>query len=104
LSRAPDTLFPGYVNAFLKTKIEAAGWPPGVDTDRKRAEYRRLILDREGIELGDVAANPAKKTIAKLCLNSAYGKFGQRDNKTQVKVVDNLRDFDEIARSGVSYE
>jgi len=58
-------------------------------------------LEREGIALGEIRDNPAMRTIAKLFLNSMYGKFGQRENKTKVAVVNSLIDFDEIARSGV---
>ena len=39
-----------------------------------------------------IAVNPAKRQIAKLFLNSLWGKFGQRTNQTNTQVV---RDPDE---------
>jgi len=37
--------------------------------------------------------NPGLKAVAKLCLNSLWGKFGQRNNKTQVDVVYSVKEL-----------
>ena len=41
-----------------------------------------IYLDPE-----NVAPNPDKRAVAKICLNSLWGKFGQRQNMTQTELV-----------------
>ena len=59
------------------------------------------MKEREGIvfDESNIVDNPAQKTIAKLFLNSLYGKFGQIPNKVRMKIVDNLASFNAIARN-----
>ena len=44
---------------------------------------------KEGIKLarGKIKKNPGLRSLAKLMLNSFWGKFGQRDNMPQVELV-----------------
>ena len=78
-------LFASYINTFLKYKQEASGprdWINMLD-DVKRYidlyfEKERVSLDSEKIE-----KNPGLRALAKLCLNSLWGKFGQRLNLKQ---------------------
>ena len=53
------------------------------ETSTTLDDYR----DKEGIELGPekIEKNPGLRTLAKMMLNSMWGKFGQRTNKTQVR-------------------
>jgi hypothetical protein len=71
----PEKLFNGYVNTFLKIKIEASGYPNGVVTEDQKTQYIKEILLAEGIELDrdQIKKNPALRTLAKLFLNSLYG-------------------------------
>lgn len=78
-------LFKGYIKDFLKIKQESSGYPDDVkteeDKDRYIAQYHKdmgILLDKTKIE-----KNPGKRQIAKLCLNSLWGKFAQRLNMTQ---------------------
>ena len=50
---------------------------------------------REGITLepSKVQKNPGLRTLAKMMLNSMWGKFEQRTNKTQVKEFDDPQKF-----------
>ncbi|KAJ8679004.1 hypothetical protein QAD02_014791 [Eretmocerus hayati] len=82
-------LFTEYVDTFLKIKQEASGWPAWCTNEDTKAkflhEYERdegIMLDREKIEL-----NPGLRAVAKLCLCSLWGKFGQRSNLKQTNVV-----------------
>ena len=78
-------LFSNQVNTWLKIKEEANGWPPhvGYDPTMQRqhlADYEtheRIKLDPTTIQ-----KNPGLRTLAKMMLNSMWGKFGQQ---TQVK-------------------
>ena len=95
----PETckgLFADYVNTWLKIKQEAGGWPPGVDDDEtKRQQYIRDYYEHEGIQLeyAKIEYNPGLRTLAKMMLNSMWGKFGQRLNKTQVRTFDDPHQF-----------
>ena len=64
-------LFADYVNAWLKHKTEASGWPAGVATDEQKATYVKQYREREGIELDPekIEKNPGRKQVAKLMLN-----------------------------------
>ena len=83
-------LFSEYINAFLKLKQEASGWPAWCVTDEDKRTYVQNYKEREGIQLDpdNIAKNPGLRSLAKLCLNSFWGKFGQRLDITQTKFVD----------------
>ena len=82
-----EGLFEDYVNTWLKIKQEASGWPTGVDTEAEKQEYIKNYFEHEGIQLeyDKIAVNKGLRTLAKMMLNSMWGKFGQRLNKTQVQ-------------------
>ena len=73
-------LFTDYVNMFLKIKQEASGFPDSCKTEEQKREYIRMYKEKEGIELdyAKIKKNPGLRCLAKLCLNSFWGKFGQR--------------------------
>jgi hypothetical protein len=94
-------LFADYVNQFLKEKIEASGWPRGCDTDEKKTEYVKQVEEREGIKIDParIENNPGRRAIAKLMLNSFWGKFGQRDNLHQTRFIHDPKKYFDLLRS-----
>ena len=68
------------MNRFIKIKQEASGWPAGCETDEAKREYVAEYLHREGVQLDEKAIenNAGLRSLAKLILNSFWGKFGQR--------------------------
>lgn len=78
-------LFTEYVNAFLKIKQEASGWPKWCHTLEDKKRYINDYYDKEGILLD--FNNIRKNQLAKLMLNSFWGNFGQRANLTQTTYV-----------------
>ena len=80
-------LFADYVGAFIRTKQKSGGYPKNVNTDEEKKQYKAEFFERFSMELGDVEWNPGLKAIAKLCLNSLWGKFGERCNQPQSSVV-----------------
>ena len=83
-------LFKSYVGKFLKIKAESA---KSLLEDEKmvyKEKYHKI-----GVELDpqNMSKNPGLKAVAKLCLNSLWGKFGQRNNKTQVDVVYSVKEL-----------
>jgi len=95
----PETcqgLFQDYVNTWLKIKQKASGWPSRVgDDETKRQQYIREYYEHEGIQLeyDKVEHNPGLRALAKMMLNSMWGKFGQRLNKTQVETFNDPQAF-----------
>ncbi|XP_063419197.1 uncharacterized protein LOC134702019 [Mytilus trossulus] len=73
-------LFTDYVQLFLKIKQEASGFPQHCRTEEEKREYIRCYKENEGIDLDydSIKVNPGLRSLAKLCLNSFWGKFGQR--------------------------
>ena len=91
-----EGLFADYFNTWLKIKQEASGWPPWVGEDEtKRQQYLRDYYEHEGIQLeyANIQKNPGLRTLAKMMLNSMWGKFGQRLNKTQVQTFHDPQSF-----------
>ena len=73
-------VFKDYINIFLKMKQQAAGWPSEDMTAEEKQEYLDDYKRNEGIALDPEAIekNTGKYHVAKLYLNSLWGKFGQR--------------------------
>ena len=73
-------LFTQYVNMFLKIKQEASGFPSECTTEGEKWMYIKQYKLKEGIDLDydKIKVNKGLRNLAKLCLNSFWGKFGQR--------------------------
>ena len=93
--RKSDDMFRGYINSWLKIKQEASGWPAYCDTDEKKDVYIRKYFEKEGVQLAkeNIEANPGKRSIAKLMLNSFWGKLSQRPNLPQVKICKEYHEY-----------
>ena len=79
---------------FLKLKQESSGnpsWVQSEDKDKYIEDYRRA----EGIPLdkASISKNAGQRTLAKLKLNSMWGKWAQNQNKTQTTIVDSEKEF-----------
>ena len=86
-----EGLFTNYVNMWLKIKEEASGWPSHMGDDPKKQRlYVEDYYAREEIRLHptNIRKNPGLRALAKMMLNSMWGKFGQKTNKTQVQEFD----------------
>ncbi|XP_064645952.1 uncharacterized protein LOC135499220 [Lineus longissimus] len=88
-------IFAGYINHFLKQKQEASGWPEWCRTEEDKNTYIDDYEKNEGIQLdrGLIGVNPGLRSIAKICLNSLWGKFGQRSNFTKTLYTDNPEEY-----------
>ena len=111
----PDTktggLFTEYVNTFLKMKQEASGWPEWCDNDDNKHKYINDYYEREGIQLDydNIRKNPGLRSLAKLMLNSFWGKFGQRTNMQRLSHIADPAEFfdmltnDEQTITGINF-
>jgi len=88
-------LFSEYVNHFVKMKTEASGYPAEVNTEEEKDEYIRMYFEREGVRLDkqNIESNPGLRSIAKLALNSFWGKFAQRNNLDQVEYFSDMAEM-----------
>lgn len=98
-------LFAGYMNTFVKLKLEASGFPHTVITDEDKQKYVADVKKSEGIDLDidNIRQNAGVRAISKLCLNNLWGKLAQRSNLTKKSFVYEPREFFEIMTSK-SYE
>lgn len=82
--------FAEYIDTFLKIKQQASGWPSEcIDDTEAKNRYIERYERCEGIRLDpeNISPNPGLRSLAKLCLNSFWGKFGQRENLPKTEVV-----------------
>ena len=102
---SPETkdggIFSGYVNTFLKIKQESSNYPREVVTQEQKEKYISDYFQKEGIVLNPdkIAQNPGLRQVAKLALNSLYGKFGQKNIKKKSKITNDIGDLFDIWRS-----
>jgi len=96
-------LFAPYINKWYRIKTEASGWPKWCDTPEKKAEFITKFKEKEDIELSaeqlDKGVNSGLRPLAKLMLNSMWGKFGQRPNKTQCVHFTDPQEFHQFLES-----
>ena len=99
----PDSgLFTSDINYWLKIKTEASGWPPGVETDEQRDAYIQDYYQKEGVRLDKekIKLNHGRRLIAKLKLNTLWGKFGQRNNQTTIEFFTDEDLFTQTVENG----
>ena len=66
-----------YVGNFLKMKLENSGVKTQEECDEVNEYHKRLGFNFE-IQPENTVQNPGLRQVAKICLNSLWGKFGQR--------------------------
>ena len=72
-----DKLFKDYVDTFLKIKQEASGYPKDCVTAEQKQRYIDEYYEHEGIRLdpNKIEYNPGLRSLAKLMLNSLWGRL-----------------------------
>ena len=90
-----DTLFKEYIDTFAKIKLEASGYCKNCVTDEQKQWYVNDILQNQGIHLDPtrIVYNPRLRALAKLMLNSFWGKFAQRSNLVKTEQIDDTELF-----------
>ena len=90
-----DTLFKEYIDTFEKIKLEASGYPKDCVTDEQKQRYVNDILENQGIQLDPtkINYNSGLRALAKLMLNSFWGKFTQRSNLVKTEQIENPQVF-----------
>jgi len=73
----------------LKLKAEGSGYPGWVRKPTEEELYVETYWKKEGIILDKVSikSKAAKRGLAKLCLNSMWGKLTEKTDRTQIRVI-----------------
>ena len=82
-------IFAECVHMFLKLKQESSGYPSWVQSGEEKDSYIEDYRRAEGIALhkGSISKTSWQRNLAKLNLNSMWGKWAQNQNKTQTTIV-----------------
>lgn len=100
-----DTLLRGYVSFFLRMKQEAEGWRKlGASCENPTDEEKDEVIERVFVENGHIARirkemmekNPTKRQLAKIFLNSLWGKFCQKPHKEHFVTIHGYQQFMKI--------
>ncbi len=83
-------LFKSYIQTYLKLKIECSGMPKHIKTDADWDVYFNYHKDQLGVHLDkqNMHKNAGRKQLAKLMLNSLWGKFAQNTDMTYQLIID----------------
>jgi len=73
-------LFQGYIGTFLKMKQEASGFPESCQDEDNRQQYIHDYFNHESIHLeyDNITKNEGLRFIAKIYLNSLFGKWAAK--------------------------
>jgi hypothetical protein len=99
----PKGIFGTYVNKYLKIKTEASGWPAHVITEADKLKYIQKFEKKEDVILdyNNIAYNPGLRFLAKILLNSLWGKFVMRDNLYKTDLIRSTERFNQLVFSGM---
>jgi hypothetical protein len=100
-----DKLLRGYVAFFLQMKQEAEGWKKmGASSEDPSDEEKLAIQEKVYRESGCIAKiridqvkkNPVRRQMAKIYLNSLWGKFCQKPSRTHYVTIHGYQQFAEL--------
>uniref|UniRef100_A0A183CGF3 DNA-directed DNA polymerase n=1 Tax=Globodera pallida TaxID=36090 RepID=A0A183CGF3_GLOPA len=96
-------LFHTYLEKFLKMKFEASGYPAACSeegiSEEEAAARKKAYIDKAW-SVCQVRLNPDRikynaglRYVAKLCLNSLWGRFALRNRLMKTEIIDNHADL-----------
>lgn len=101
-SERSDTVMRGYVSFFLRMKQEAEGWKKlGASCDTPTEEEQHAVVERLFASNGGIARirpelvrkDPVNRQLAKLYLNSLWGKFCQKPHTDNYSTIHGYAEF-----------
>jgi G:T-mismatch repair DNA endonuclease (very short patch repair protein) len=91
-----DGLFSEYIKLFFKIKTESEKWPVINELEIEAIEKKEGIsIDRTKLTKD---GNPGLRSVAKMFLNSLWGKYGERSNFTTIKYIDDPAEWFRMIR------
>jgi len=99
-----SNLFTAYIQKWIAKKMESAGVPEGKSVE----EYMREAKMEFGVQMekDKIESNACRKLLAKLMLNSLYGKFAERNHGESCIIYNHEDLYSLLSRQdieGVSY-
>ena len=90
-----DSLFNRYVREMVTLKVTSSGWPGGVTTPEAKKAYIRENQRRYGITIdpSKVEWNPGDRELAKLRLNTLWGRFSLQNTLARDLVTSSPAEF-----------
>ena len=89
-------IFTKYIDVFLKVKQESSGYPEWYKTEADKEKFIRDYFEAEGISLEEIEKNPGLRAIAKIMLNSLWGKLAQREKMTKTEYISDPAKYFEL--------
>lgn len=92
-------IFTDYLNSFIKLMAESSGFPRSNMSQAEKGQYVQNFYNGEGVRLDieNIKENPAMRELAKMAVNTLWGKFIQNNHKMQNKVVKDPQDLFDLA-------
>ena len=87
----------------MKLKAEASGYPGWVRNPKDEEQYVETFWKNKGIRLDreSIRSNAAERGLAKLCLNSMWGKLTERSDRTQSRVIIESKNYNFLSTPGI---
>ena len=92
--KTTDNLFKGYIRRFMKIKLESSKYD--FKTKDEEVSFKAKIKDSLDIDIEKFEFNAGMRSISKMALNSLWGRFAMKGNKSQTKYVTDVSEFYEI--------
>lgn len=75
-----------------------SGYPEWVVTEKDKDDFIYKSQVKVGVTLNknNIKSNPALRSIAKICLNSFWGKLGERNNKLKTKYISTTAELEKL--------
>ncbi|PIC12200.1 hypothetical protein B9Z55_028556 [Caenorhabditis nigoni] len=84
-----EGFFTDYIKPLLTLKHQSSGWPKENMSDKEKKEYVDWILEKDGVQLdpSKIQKNKAMRSLTKIFLNAAWGKFAQNPLKSETILI-----------------
>ena len=87
-------LFIGYIRRFMKIKLESSKYD--FKTKEEETNFKLKIKKSSDIDVEKFEFNAGLRSLAKICLNSLWGRFSMQNNMSQKKYVTEVSELYEI--------
>jgi len=86
-----EGIFAEYIDMFVKLKTSYSGFPSWCKSQADKDLFVKSFFENEGVllDVNSIAKNSGYRSLAKLLLNSLWGRLGMRTNKPKKVFVNN---------------
>lgn len=84
-------IFSGYIDLFVKLKTNYSGFSSWCKSQSEKETYVKNFHEKEGVllDINSITKNPGYRSLAKLLLNSLWGRLGMKTNKSKKIFINN---------------